>query len=211
MLMNNGFSKWLIAVVLLAFVSGTAWGQARIATVDLRKVFDNYHKTKQADSALKDLEAELKKELAALRESHKKLTEDYQRLLSEANDPVVSTEERERRKRTAESKLRDIKDSEDTIKGYVTNADERLALQRRRMIDKIIEEIRGLINARAKAGNYALVVDTSAQSPNGSPVFLYHSGDQDLTTSVLDELNATAPVELPKPAARPEDSRPGKR
>ena len=189
----------------------TALAQTKIATVDLVKLFDNYWKTRQADGALKDLEADLKKELAALRESHKKLAEDYQKLLAEANEQAVSNDERDRRKKAAESKLRDIKESEDTIKGYVTQADERLLIQRRRMRDKIFEEIRGVVNAKAKAGNFTLVLDTAAETPRGTPVLVYTNGENDLTASLLEQLNATAPVEVPKPGEKPEDDKKGKK
>jgi len=202
MLMKNGLSKLLIAALLVLVPGVTALAQTKLATVDLVKLFDNYWKTKQADGALKDLEAELKKELNGLRESHKKLTEDYQKLLADANDQAVSDEERERRKKTAESKLREIKESDETIKGYVTQADERLRLQSRRMRDKIFEEIRGAVSAKAKAGNFALVLDTAAETPRGTPIIVYTNGENDLTANLLQELNATAPVDVPKPGEK---------
>jgi len=205
MLMKNGLSRLLIAALLIFLPGVSALAQTKIATVDLVKLFDNYWKTKQADGALKDLEADLKKELNALRDSHKKLTEDYQKQLADANDQAVSNEERDRRKKTAESKLREIKESDETIKGYVTQADERLRLQSRRMRDKIFEEIRGAVNAKAKAGNYTLVVDTAAETPRGTPVFVYTSGENDLTAGLLEQLNATAPVEVPKPGEKPDE------
>lgn len=206
--MKNWLSKLLIATLVLSFAGGTALAQTKIASVDLRKLFDGYWKTKQADGALKDLETELKKELGSLRESHKKLTEDYQKLLADANDQAVSTDERDRRKKSAESKLRDIKESEDTIKGYVTQADTRLMEQRRRMRENILGEIRTMINAKAKAGNFTLVVDTAAETPNGTPVFIYSNGENDLTAGVLEQLNAGAPVEIPKPAEKKEEKKP---
>ena len=206
--MKNWSSKLLIATLLLSLAGGTAWAQTKIATVDLRKLFDNYWKTKQADGALKDLETDLKKELSSLRDTHKKMTEDYQRLLADANDQAVSSDERDKRKKSAEAKLRDIKENEDTIKGYVTQADERLLLQRRRMRETILNEIRTMINAKAKAGNYALVVDTAAETPNATPVFIYTSGENDLTTNLLEQLNAAAPVEFPKSAEKKEEKKP---
>ena len=209
--MKNWLSKVLIATLLLSFTGGTALAQTKIATVDLRKLFDGYWKTKQADVALKDLETELKKELSNLRDSHKKLTEEYQKLLADANDQAVSTEERDRRKKSAEGKLRDIKESEDTVKGYVNQADTRLMEQRRRMRENILTEIRTMINAKAKAGNFTLVVDTAAETPNGTPVFIYSSGENELTTGVLEQLNAGAPVEIPKPTEKPEDDKKGKK
>jgi Skp family chaperone for outer membrane proteins len=90
----------------------------------------------------------------------------------------------------------------------VTQADERLLLQRRRMRETILTEIRTMINAKAKAGNFTLVVDTAAETPNATPVIVYSSGENDLTASLLEQLNAGAPVELPKPEEKKEEKKP---
>src|SRR5882762_7330523 len=111
MFMKNWLRKLIPAVLLFGVLNGTAWAQTRVATVDLRKLFDGYWKTKQADAALKDRAADLDKEYNGLRDDHKKLTEEYQKTLADANDPAVSSEERDKRKKTAEAKLKDIKDA----------------------------------------------------------------------------------------------------
>ncbi len=48
MLMKNWLRKLIPAALLLVVLNGTAWAQTRVATVDLRKLFDGYWKTKQA-------------------------------------------------------------------------------------------------------------------------------------------------------------------
>ncbi|HWY76732.1 MAG TPA: hypothetical protein VN281_14010, partial [Verrucomicrobiae bacterium] len=52
-------------LALLAFVALPAAAQPRIATIDLKKVFDNYYKRVQADAAIKEREADLDKEFQA--------------------------------------------------------------------------------------------------------------------------------------------------
>ena len=49
--------KLTLATLVLALVLGAtaASAQGRIATVDLKKLFDSYWKTKQADAALAEL------------------------------------------------------------------------------------------------------------------------------------------------------------
>jgi Skp family chaperone for outer membrane proteins len=188
-------------------LNGTAWAQTRVATVDLRKLFDGYWKTKQADAALKDRAADLDKEYKGLRDDHAKSKEEYQKLLADANDQAVSTEEREKRKKAAEAKLKDIKDAEETIGQFERQARTTLDEQRRRMRDNVLGEIRTAINSKAKAGSYALVVDTAAETPNATPVFVYSSVDNDLTQAVLDQINAGAPVETRKPAEAKEEKK----
>ena len=50
------------AVLFMTFLSSPALAQQKIATVDMRKLFDGYWKTKQAETALNDRKAELDKE-----------------------------------------------------------------------------------------------------------------------------------------------------
>lgn len=202
--MKHLLRNWVL-VAVLAGLSGSAWAQARIATVDMRKLFDGYWKTKTADAALKDRAAELDKEYKNLREDHKKASEEYQKQLADANDQAVSAEEREKRKRAAEGKLKDIKDAEETILQFERSARTTLDEQRRRMRDNILAEIRTAVNSRAKAGNFALVLDSAAETPNSTPVFVYTTNENDLTDSVLDLLNATKPLETTK-AAEPKDT-----
>src|SRR5688572_23859170 len=133
--------------VLLLVACHSAFGQGRIATVDLRKVFDGYWKTKQADAALKDRAADMEKEYKNMGEDLKKAKEDYDGLLSSANDQAVSSEERDKRKRSAEEKLRYIKETEQTLVLYERQARTTLDEQRKRMRDNILSEIRNVLNS----------------------------------------------------------------
>lgn len=196
--MKKWMQRWIPLALMLCVFSSSALAQNRVATVDLRKVFDGYWKRKQAEAALKERETELKKELDGLRESLKKLTEDYQKSLAEVNDQAVSAEERDRRKQSAQLKLKEIKESEDTIKQFVTQADASLLEQKRRMRDGLLESIRATVSAKAKSSGYGLVVDTAAETPNGTPVVVYSSGENDITEEVLKQLNAGAPAETGK-------------
>src|SRR5436190_11979415 len=97
--------------MLLLLLTSEAWAQGRIATVDLRKVFDTYWKTKQASATLKSKAADMEKEHKNMLDDWKKAKEEYQTLLTGANDQAVSSDERAKRKKSAEDKLRDIKDT----------------------------------------------------------------------------------------------------
>ena len=206
----------LVADFLLAcLLSTTAWAQGRIATVDLRKIFDNYWKTKQADAALKDRGADIEKDHKTMLEDWKKAKDEYQTLLTDANNQTLSLEERDKRKKSAEDKFKQIKESEDAIGQYERQARTTLDEQRKRMRDGIVEEIRTAVNSKAKAGGYAMVVDSSAESGNGNaaagtpgtPVFLYVNKENDITDAVLAQLNAGAPAETPKTEEKPADKK----
>jgi Skp family chaperone for outer membrane proteins len=187
--------KIIPGLLLAGLLSSNGWAQGRIATIDLRKTFDGYWKTKQADASLKDRAADMEKEHKNMIDDWKKAKEDYQNLLSDANNQAISSDERDKRKKSAEDKLKYIKDTEDTIQQYERQARNTLDEQRRRMRDNILTEIRNVLNAKAKSSGFSLVVDTAAETAAGTPIILFTDNSNDLTDLVLSQLNAGAPPE----------------
>src|SRR3989442_15121520 len=209
--MKNLFCKIIPALLLMSLLGSVAQAKGQIATIDLRKVFDNYWKTKQADASLKDRAADMEKEHKNMLEDWRKAKEEYTGLLAGANDQAVSTDERDKRKKAAEDKLKYIKETEATILQYEKQAGDTLADQKRRMRDNILGEIRSLLTAKAKTAGYALVVDTAAETPNGTPIILFSSNENDMTDAILAQLNATAPADTPKSEDKKDEKKSGKK
>jgi Skp family chaperone for outer membrane proteins len=193
--MKSLLRKVIPGLLLIAMLSSSAWAQGRVATVDLRKVFDGYWKTKKADATLKDRAADMEKEHKGMLDDWKKAKDDYQTLLGDANNQALSPDEREKRKKSAEDKLKQIKETEETIQQYERQARTTLDEQKKRMRDSLVEEIRAALNGMAKSSGYSLVLDTAAESINGTPIVIYSNGENDVTDNLLRQMNATAPVE----------------
>ena len=175
----------LAAVMLL---SGSAMAETKIATVSLAKVFDNFYKTRQADAALKDRQIELKKSETELEANYKKTTDEYQKLQIAASDQAVSSDERDKRKKDAEAKLKDIKQIESDASQFQRQAGTILQEEKNRKTKNLLDEIKLAITGRAKAGGFTLVVDADS--------VLYTNGENDITDSVLQLLNAGAPPDF---------------
>ncbi|HVV73493.1 MAG TPA: OmpH family outer membrane protein, partial [Verrucomicrobiae bacterium] len=201
--MRNSLRRLIPLMLLMSLLGGSAWAQTRIGTVDLRKVFENYWKKKQAEAQLKDRQADMEKEDKNMLEDYKKMKDEYQNLLSSANDQAVSPEERDKRKKAAEDKLKQMKDLEDTIRQYETQARNTLLDQSQRTRAKIIEEIKNVVGAKARAAGFSLVIDTAAESANATPVVLFTNNENDITDVILKELNAAAPTDTAKPEEKP--------
>jgi Skp family chaperone for outer membrane proteins len=189
---------WIAGTVLMGLLSGSAMAQNRIATIDLRKVFDGYWKKKQAEAALKDRQTDMEKEDRNMVDDYKKVKEEYQSLLTSANDQAVSSDERDKRKNAAEEKLRRMKEMEDSIAQYERQARTTIGEQSQRMRSNILTEIRNVVNSKAKAAGYSMVIDTAAETINSTPVFLFNNNENDITDSVLQQLNSTAPADAIK-------------
>jgi Skp family chaperone for outer membrane proteins len=194
--MNYWLRKLIPGFLLVSLLGGSAWAQGRIGTVDLGKVFDGYWKTKQAQSILKDRQTDMEKELKNMVDDQKKAKEAYDKLVNDANDAAISGEEKDKRKKAAEEKLRYLKDQEETINQYGRQARVTLDEQGKRMRESIIGEIRNVVSAKSKSAGYSLVIDTAAESFNKTPIIIYSNNDNDITDDVLKQLNATAPTDL---------------
>jgi len=178
--------------VLLAPLSTRA--EVKIGSIDLKKVFDGYWKTKQADALLKESAADLDKARKGMVEDFQKASDEYKRLIEGANDQAISGEERDKRKGAAEKKLLEIKEIEQSITLFDRNSRDNLATRQRRMRDKILDEIKELIASKARTGGFSMIIDTAAETPNQTPVLLFTNGQNDLTEEVLTQLNSTAPT-----------------
>src|SRR5438876_10264152 len=195
---TNTLAKTLLVLVAAAVLTAAARADTKVAVIDLKRVFEKYWKTKQANADLDDQKADITKKKKGMLEDYQKANDDYKKLVESANDQAVSTDERERRKGAAEKKLMEIKEIEQTANLFQRNAEENLSLQVRRRTENILRDIRELIDAKAKAGGYSMVIDTSAKSPSivPTPVLLYTNGENDLTEEILSQLNAAAPTAL---------------
>jgi outer membrane protein len=198
--MRNILRTIFPALLLMTFLSGSALAQTKIATVDLKKLFDNYYKTKLAQASIQERAAQLDKDDKSMKDDLKKGGDEYQQLLQQANDQALSAEERDRRKQSADDKLKQLQTDKTAIDQYERQAQTTLGEQRQRMRENILTEIKAAVNTKAKAGGYSLVFDTAAETINGTMTIVYTSGDNDLTDAVLAQLNAGAPIDVTKPS-----------
>lgn len=181
----------LFAILLCASVSGA---DTKFATVNLKKVFDGYWKTKQADLNLKERAGEFDKKRKEMVDDYQKTNGEYKKLVDSASDPAVSADERDKRKKGAETKLREIQEIEQSIQQFDRSARTQLAELQRNMRDKIVAEIRGVLDTKAKAVGFSLVFDSSAESITQTPLVLFNDNKADLTDEILTQLNLTAPI-----------------
>jgi outer membrane protein len=195
--------KPLIRLLTMCLVAGgillsaqSADAQSRIATIDLRKVFDDYWKTKQADARLKENAAVKDEEKAQMLDRLKQGDENYQALLESANDQAVSVAEREKRRKDAEAKLQELQRMQQNVQAFDRSARAELGEQQARMRENILGEIQKVIDSKARAGNYQLVLDVAGMSKSDTKIVLFHSGENDLTEEILTEMNSTAPPAL---------------
>ena len=192
----------ILTISLLAFLSVPALAQTKsslaqtnkIGTVDLRKLFDGYWKTRQVQTVLNDRKVQLDNDDKSMRDDLKKGGDEYQKLLAQANDQALSADQRDKRKQAAADKLKQLQDSKTAIDQFERQAQITLSEQSQRLRDNILSEIKAAVTVKAKAAGYSLVIDAAAETANATTAVVYSSGENDLTDAVLKQLNAGAPI-----------------
>jgi outer membrane protein len=188
------FRSLLVVAALLAVVS-SASAQSKIASVDMKKLFNGYYKTKMAQTAMDKEKADLRKELKDMAEALKKASDDYKLLLSQANDQAITSDERDKRKASAMEKAKDVNSRQTAFEQYQRQAETQLNDKSQRIVGNLISEIQKVIADKAKASGYTLVVNSAA-----TDALLYTSAESDITAAVISQLNVGAPIDFNKPA-----------
>jgi outer membrane protein len=197
----NRTALTLAAAITASLLSTTALAQGKVGVINLTKVFDEFWRTKQADIQIKDRLSEFEKMGQSMYDDYKKANEEFGKQIEAANDPALSKEESEKRRKDLDKKRKDIMEMENNIKQFQGNSQRALMEQRGRVRESILRDVRGVIEEKSKAGGYATVLDISAQSANGTPVVIFTTlagGESDLSDSVAKALAATAPPDSAK-------------
>lgn len=192
-----------MAAVICSMLAFSAHAETKIGLIDLRAVFDKYYKTKQADANLKEEAADLEKQRKEMVDDFKKGEDEWKKLLDKSNDQAIAAEEREKNKDAANKKLAELKDMEQTVGQFERSSRAKLAEKQRRRRDAILDEIREVVNTKAKAAGYTVVIDSAASSINDTPVVMYNNGENDITEMILGQLNASAPPVSPASEEKP--------
>lgn len=188
--------KALLATLVLATLTATAPAQAQVklGVVDLRKVFDGYYKTRDADTKIKAEASELESRAKGMIDEYRKANEDYKNLVDAANDTAISADEKQKRRKAAEDKLLEIRGLEQQVQQFQRQSESTLLEKRKRMRDQLLREIRETVVTKAKSSGFTMVIDVAADSVNQTPVVLYTNGENDITEDLLRALNASAPA-----------------
>ncbi len=194
----------------LVSMAGAQDAKLKIATVDMQELFKQYHRTNEAQKQINVERARIQKDnnerLARIRE----LETNLGNLKKQIEDPSINDS-----KKQALFKDWQMQQQE----GIALDRERREFLQRRnqalneKMVQRmkgILEEIRKLVEEKAKSDNYDYVFDKSGLSTSQVPILLYTKDATDITAGLLKDLNKDAPAEstpaedpAPEPAPEP--------
>ena len=197
---------------LLAFSPIASAENLKIGTVDMKRVFESYYKTKDAEAKINEKRNAAKKELEDRMDVAKKALDEVKKLDEDIQKPELSSAARAEKQRIRQQKAEDLQNMDREIREFQATQEKQLNELSVRMRAGIVDEINKIVEARVKAENYDLVIDKSGPSLNGVPLVLFSRESWDFTTEVVTALNKTRGSEsssapAPAPAATPTKKR----
>jgi outer membrane protein len=183
----------LTAVLLIATVA-SASAQTKLATVDMKKLFNDYYKTKLAQTSLEGRKTELRKEIKDMAADLDKAQADYKQLVEQAGDQAISADERAKRQQAVADKAKDINSQQSSLNQFQRQAEAQLGDQSQRMSANLVGEIQKYVADQAKSGGYSVVLNSASVE-----TVVYANASNDITAAVLAQMNAGAPIDLTTP------------
>lgn len=191
---------WLAATCAM-MVAGSALAQAetapaappaRIAVLDMDKIFQDYYKTKLADAQLKRQAETFKAYAEQLDASRNKLEQEFKGLRDAAQNVALSEVERESRRLAAQDKYRQLQAKETELSQYDEDKRRQLREQYEKQREIVLTEIKRVVERHRLAGGYTLVLDVSGRTLNNIAAVVAYDPAVDLTAAVLATLNRAA-------------------
>lgn len=191
------FSGALAALLLwgVSSVPVSAQSTFKVGVVDMKRVFAEYYKTKEAEKSVNDGKEAAKKQLDERSNKYRDLIKKLQDGQKVIADPAISEEMRVSKNRELQDLAAEAKSLEREIEEFRRRRETQLAEQINRARKGILDEIKVLIERRAKEANYDLVLDKSGTGINAVPFLLYSKDAVDFSDDIIKELNKDAPPE----------------
>ena len=197
------------ALCLSAASPVAAQGSFKIGIIDMKRVFSEYYKTKDAEKSVNDGKEAAKKQLDERNAKYRDLIGKWQESQKLINDPAISEELRAQKKKEAEELSSEAKSLEREMAEFRQRREQQLQEQVTRVRKGILDEIKVLVERKAKDANYDLVFDKSGMGVNGVPFLLFSKDAVDFSQEIVGELNKDAPKEAA--AAAPVADKPRKK
>jgi len=194
----------LVALLALSIgvvsVPVSAQADIKVGTIDMKAVFDNYYKTKDAEAKINDARSQAKKELDDRLDTFNKGQEQARKLNDEANKPELSEKAKAEKVKSLNEKLQELGVMQREVQEFQQTRERQLSEQSVRSRNALVEEINKVVSDAVKSAGYDLVFDKSGQSLNAVNVLVHSKESMDFSKDIIDTLNkgAAKPAEPAK-------------
>jgi outer membrane protein len=190
----NIWKRLLLTAALLALPAMTLDAQTiKVATVDMNRLFEEYHKTPVKRAELEGTKNTFQKDLDGMVRDMQARQDELAKLRDELDRPEFSAEVREQKRKELQEKLGEFKKRDNDLQDYRRSHARILENKTLDMRKELVKEIVVVITATANEAGYTLVFDKSGNSMNMIPTVVFAQDALDITEAILKKLNANKP------------------
>lgn len=176
-----------ISMVMNPVVSNAA--DLQIAVIDMEKVFTEYYKTKIEDAKIKKQTDVFKQYLGSLNDAREKIQVAYIELRDSSQNIAISDAERESKRVESLDKYRELQAKDTEIQQYNQQKRRFMIEEYEKIRKNLVDEIKKVIQSRAKREGFSLVLDYSGNTQNNMPAVIYFNPTMDITAQIIKEIN----------------------
>lgn len=181
----------LSALLMFTTVPAHAEDALKVATVDIQKLFKEYHRTMEAQKQINEDRTMIQKKNSERQDKLQTLKTQLQGLKMKMDDPATSDSEKQRLTMEMRTLAEEGNELEKERTGFLERSNSALNEKMVTQMRTILADINGLVAESAKAKGYNFVVDKSGLSTSQTP-FVIYSDITDLTDELLIKLNKDA-------------------
>ena len=186
--------RTLSALLFLATAAISSAADLKIAVIDMKKAFEDFHKTQESAETYKANYNKAAAEMRERQDAYKKLTSEMQQLDKEARDSIISQEQRQKKAVELNEKLKEARALELEMQEFAERRIGQLKQEDMKIRQTLYEEISKVVRDHALNGGFDLVFDKTGVSLSTVPVLIYakEGAVVDVTNEIIVQLNKDA-------------------
>jgi Skp family chaperone for outer membrane proteins len=179
-----------IVAVLAAGAAGRAADvESKIGCVDMERLLAAHSETKRSDEIIENQAKEIKAERETMLAKLKGMEKDYQAARDEADNRALSEAGREKKRQEADEKRLALQEYAEESQQTLALRQRQLVERRKRMRERIVDQIHGLVETHAGSKGLVLVLDSGLFLDSPGAV-VYSVKKMDITEDILKLLAA---------------------
>tara|TARA_B110000908_G_scaffold62259_1_gene75549 strand:- start:2147 stop:2746 length:600 start_codon:yes stop_codon:yes gene_type:complete len=199
--MIKKFLKPLLVALSLAAFTSSAFAEPikSVASVDMKKLFDEYHLTKGAQDKVKQDQAEIAKKNNIKLADIRKVADKIEELSKMINDGTIAPKLKE--KHIADRKLQANKGNalENRRREWLSTRNKAINENIMTEMRKILAQIQDKVEVFARDNDVDMIFDKSARGTTQTHFLIFSKDQFDITSALLETLNKDAKETPVKP------------
>ncbi len=197
-MMNSAMVKTLLIGFGL-MVGGTAFAQQTVRYVNMAKVFQGYYKTINSEQELKQQEEIYQERAKELAQEAEQLKQQRDTLQEQALNVALSENSRQKNRQQAREVDQMYNEKQRDLRQFLNEKQQELRKQYIDVRNTLSDELVTTVKGYAAQNKIDLILDISGMTNNMLPVVLHYSEAQEITDTILAEVNKGHEDELPVP------------